>query len=257
MKPRYALFIIFVLCALNVAGQDGESVVSMLTHEARESDMVWISGIHPFLETNLSLPSLGYGLGVSPSVGVELQYPHFMLAASAGYGFVRKVDDNDQVPNEHGHTRGAGADVYWRIGRNFIGPGASWGETAVTPYRKYSWAPEIDAGHDFNALRVVTSYFRDLREYTDYPSLVQFTPGPGQPSLSHYCICGNGVSGIGFDVWQAPGEKAPAHVLLHCSFSFFRYHETVTDPYNTALTSQQKADMYFSGSFSLGIVVRH
>jgi hypothetical protein len=35
------------------------------------------------------------------------------------------------------------------------------------------------------------------------------------------------------------------------------FYDTVTDPYNTALTAQQKSNMNFGGSFSFGIVVRH
>jgi hypothetical protein len=257
MKSQYVLFFLLVLSALSAAGRDGEGALSALIHQARDAHTVWTSGIHPSAEIGFSAPSNGYGFGADPSVGVALQYPHFMLDAGVGYGFVRKVNDNDQVPHEHGHTRAASVSVSWRRGRNFIGPGASWGETAVTPYRKYSWAPEISAGHDFNALRTAVSYFRSLREYIDYPSLVQFTPGPGQPALSRYCICSNGVSGVGFDLWQAPGEKALAHVLLHYSFSMIHFHETVTDPYNTQLTAQQKSDMSLGGTFSLGVVVRH
>ncbi len=257
MKSQYALFLLLVLSALNAAGQNGQGALSALIHEARDAHMVWTSGIHPSAEISFSAPSSGYGVGADPSVGIALQYPHFMLDADVGYGFVRKVDDNDQVPHERGHTRGAWASVSWRRGRNFIGPGASWKETAVTPYRKYSWAPEIDAGHDFNALRIMASYFRSLREYTDYPSLLQFTPGPGQPALSRYCICSNGVSGVGFDLWQASGEKTPAHVLLHYSFSLIHFHESVTDPYNAQLTAQQKSDISFDGAFSVGVVVRH
>jgi len=257
MKTHHALLVIFILvAALSAMGQGDDGALSVLMHAARDADMMWTSGIHPSVETSFSPPSDGYGFGVNPSVGVALQYPHFMLGAGVGYGFVRKVDDNDQVPNEHGHTRDAEASVYWRRGRNFIGPGASWGETAVTPYRKYSWAPEIDAGHDFNALRIVASYFRSLREYTDYPSLVQFTPGPGQPALSNYCICSNGVSGIGFDAWLALRKKAPAHVFIHYSLSLGYYHETVTDPYNTTMTEQQKSNKDTGGSVSLGVVYR-
>jgi len=256
MQPSYALFILLVF-ALTAAGQDDQGALSLLIHAARDADMVWTSGIHPSIELGVSPSSDGYGFGVNPSVGVALQYPHLMVDATARYGFVSKVDDNDQVPNERGHTRAASANVFWRRGRNFVGPGASWGETAVTPYRKYSWSPEMSAGHDFNALRVTASYFRSLREYTDYPSLVQFTPGPGQPSLSHYCMCGNGVSGVALDLWLAPGEKAPAHVLLHYSLSVMHFHESVTDPYNTELTAQQKSDESNNASMYFGVVLRY
>lgn len=34
---------------------------------------------------------------------------------------------------------------------------------------------------------------------------------------------------MAFDLWQAPGEKAPTHVLLHYSLSVIHFHYTVTD----------------------------
>jgi len=256
MKPRYGFLVVIVLAATNAKCQSGDGFLSVLIHAAHHPDMVWTSGIHPFVEVSLSPPSEGYGFELMPSAGVALQYPHFMLDADASYGFVRKVDDNDQVPHEHGHTRGLSADISWRMGRNFIGPGASWGESAETPYRKYSWAPAAFAGHDFNSMRITASYFRSLREYVDYPSLVYFTPGPGQPSLSPYCICSNGVSGVGFDLWQAPSEKARAHLLLHYSLSVIHFYDTVTDPYNSVLTAEQKANTNIGGSVSFGVIYR-
>jgi hypothetical protein len=252
----YALLLIFILAALSTEAQDDTGFWSTLVHAATYGDMVWTSGIHPSTEISLSPPSQGYGFGVSPSLRLDLQRRHFMLGASAGYGFVRKVDDNDQVPHEHGHTRDASVSVYWRRGRNFTGPSASWGETAVTPYRKYSWAPAIDVGHDFSRLRTVASYFRSLREYADYPSMTQFTPGPGQPEVSHYCICGNGTSGVGLDLLYALGSRASSHVLLHYSLSVVHFHETVTDPYNTELTAEQKSNTDIAGSVSFGVVYR-
>lgn len=269
MKLGCWLTVLLVLAGANAAGQNNQGnstdAIEMSSQAGRlaplqqdhPSDEVWTSGIHPSVDVSAFPPSAGYGFGLTPSVGISLQYTHFMLDAQVGYGFMRKVNDNDQVPNEHGHTRDASSTVYWRKRRNFVGLGASWGETAVTPYRKYSWAPDITAGHDYNLVRITASFSHDLHEYTDYPSLVEFTPGPGQPALSHYCRCGNGTSVVTFNLWESILHKRPAGILLHSSLSMIYFHDTVTDPYNLQLTLQQKANSYFDASLSFGLVIRH
>jgi len=215
----------------------------------------WSAGIHPYIEPGFSVGGAGYGPGFASSAGLDFEQPRFMLLATGGYGFIRKTNDADQVPNEHGHTRSAEVEAFLRLGRNFAGLGAQWGETADTPYRKYSWAPEIAAGHDFGGVaRIVGSYFRSRREYTDYPGPAQFTPGPGQPAYSDYCICGNGVSGGDVQLWVPLAVRK--HVILHYDVSIIHFHETVTDPYDTPLTALQDAKRSFSGGSTFGVQFR-
>jgi hypothetical protein len=218
-----------------------------------ETGSVWRNGFHPFVEPQLSI-SEGYTIGPSVDVGIEWQRPQFLVHAVAGYGFLRKDNDNDQVPNERGHTRSLGADLFLREGQTFVGPGFTWGETAVTPYRKYAWAPSIGGGHDFRYFRLTADYFRDRREYTDYPNAIVFTPGPGQPSPSPYCICSNGVTGVGVEAWYSPSESA--RVVFDYSCSVYRFHTTVTDPYNTILTASQQAERYTGAGCGFGLVIR-
>jgi hypothetical protein len=225
----------------------------LICSSSAQDNTVWKDGFHPWVEPAIGI-SEGYSIGFSPDVGFDWQRPQFLLSASAGYGFMRKNHDNDQVPNEKGHTRSLGMDLFWRRGNNFLGSGASWGETAVTPYRKYSWAPDVAAGHNWRYIRAEVAYFRDRREYTDYPGYNAYTPGPGQPQYSNYCICSNGVTGWNFDEWYAPGETA--HFLYHFSATIYRYHTTVTDPYSGALTQEQESQVGTAGAVGFGVVIR-
>jgi len=212
-------------------------------------------GIHPYLEPEFTIAG-GYSPGFASSGGVDFEQVRYFMLATANYAFVRKNNDGAQVPNEHGHTRGLEGQAFWRLGSSFVGGGAQWGETAVTPYRKYSWAPEISAGHDFRPeVRILGSYFRSLREYTDYPGIVQFTPGPGQPAYSRYCICGNGVSGVGLQVWFAP--QARGHMIFHYDANVIHFHQTVTDPYDVPLSASESAQKSFSGEITYGVQFRY
>jgi len=234
-------------------------LVAMAFGQGEGNPNLWSPGIHPFLEPQF-FEGGGFSTGFASMGGADLEIRRFIVQATGSYDFIRKNDDNDQVPNEHGYTRGLEAQTFLRLSKNFFGFGTRWGETAVTPYRKYSWAPEIGAGHDFLSSggvrwRLEGSYFRARREYTDYPTLTAFTPGPGQTSPSYYCICGNGVTGADMNVWVP--FAARGHVLLHYELQVFRFHTTVTDPYNLSLTASQDSQHSFSGNSTLGLAVRY
>lgn len=218
----------------------------------------WAPGFHPYIEPTFFSGGGGMNAGFVGAGGLEYEARHFAVETSASYGFVRKVNDNDQVPDEHGHTRRAEGLAYWRLRDYFVGAGASWGETAVTPYRKYSWAPEISGGrrwvHNDQEFRIDASYFRARREYTDFPTSVQFTPGPGQPRSAAYCICSNGVSGYDLQVWHAPGESG--HMLFHYDLRIIRFHTTVTDPYNLPMTAEQSGQHGTGAEGTVGVQFR-
>ncbi len=222
------------------------------SHAQEDELRIW-RGFHPFFESAISLAN-GYTAGPAFGTGAEWQTRHFLVDANAGYGFMRKNNDNAQVPHEHGHTRGLGGDFYLLKGHNLVGLGAGWGETAVTPYRKYSWSPSVSVGREFTWARLTASYYRNYREYTNYPTPVNFTPGPGQPALSKYSIGGNGVTGVNIRVLYAFTDGG--RFLADYSCSIYRFHTTVTDTYNTALTAEQKAQKYTGGSCSFGLVLR-
>jgi len=243
MRLRQNALIVLLVCAV--------APTNLL---AQDQDTVWTRGIHPFIEPQFEPASSGYGSGFIARVGIDVEAAHFALRATSSYGFIRKVNDNAQVPHEHGHTRKSEGGMFLRKGKTFFGPGAKWSESANTPYRKYSWAPEVVAGRDFGSLRLQGTYFRNQREYTDYPDLVLFTPGPGQTSPSYYCICGNGVAGVNADAWWAPGNR---HVLFHYVISITHLHDTVTDPYSSYLTGLQESQQHIAVGVTVGLVIRY
>jgi hypothetical protein len=220
----------------------------------------WSPGIHPFIEPQLFSGGDGFGWGFTSAGGLDIERRRFIVNTAGNYGFIRKTNDDDQVPNEHGHTRGVSGEAFLRSGRVFFGPAIEWRETAVTPYRKYAWSPEIGAGRDFGdrdwSMRLQGSYFRAIHEYVDYPTEVAFTPGPGQPSSSYYCECTNGVTGVDIDMWMR-SPAASGHVLLHENLQVNRFHETITDPYNLSLTAAEQSQRSMGSTVTAGIVIRY
>lgn len=252
-------FLILAAAPPLVAQQDENSFVGLLRDLASDDQpLVWTDGPHVSLELPINPPSHGYGWDFSPILGVELKWKRLVTKANASYGFARKVNDNAQVPHEKGHTRNVGGAVLFRVGgRNYLGGGAGWGETSTTPYRKYSWEPQISFMHEFNLMRLQVSYFRSEREYTVYPSPIVFTPGPGQPEYSTYCICSNGGSGVQMQGWTAaPARNGLRFFQLHYKFTIDSFHDTVTDPYNLYMTRQQKAHRMTGGDITVGLVYR-
>ncbi len=216
------------------------------------------TGIHPFVEPAFDPGGAGFGRGLDTMAGISVERTHFLFLADGKYDFIRKVDDGAQVPHEKGHYRGAEGYLFWRRGRNYFGAGPRWSETAVTPYKKYAWAPSAGMGHEFGAdglLRVQWMFFREMREYTDYPVEVQFTPGPGQPALAKYCICTSGVVGVDTNFYvRSPASRG--HVLFHEDFDIFTFHTSTTDPYDLVLTRQQESTRGITATASFGMTIR-
>jgi hypothetical protein len=256
------LLLAFALCfrAAAACSQDLEIHNAPPIHDYARDEVhdPWAEGFHPYVDPQIFSGGAGYGPGFVGDGGVDYIARRFEIQLSSSYGFIRKTNDNDQTPNEHGHTRGVEALALYRLHKWFLGGGAEWDETAVTPYRKYSWAPEISAGrtffYHFVDFRVQGAWWHALHEYTDYPNVAKFTPGPGQQALSTYCLCNNGVTGYGVDVLISMSDWG--HVLLHSNFGLIRFHETVTDPYNLSLTARQDADRNTAASLTSGIEFR-
>jgi hypothetical protein len=259
-RYRNAINLVLGLIVLTwtIQAQEVRNTLPIHDYERDDVKSPWAPGFHPYLEPDFFTGGGGYGSGFTSSGGIDYDARRFELQLEGTYGFIRKTNDNDQVPNEHGHTRGVDGLLYYRLHEWFLGGGASWGETAVTPYRKYAWAPGISAGHaffyHFTDFRIQAGWSHSLHEYTDYPTIVQFTPGPGQSAFSTYCICNNGVNAYNLDVSVSLSDSG--HVLLHSNFNVLRFHETVTDPYNLSMTAQQDADHGTAVSLTSGVQFR-
>jgi len=217
-----------------------------------------------FVESDLNVNGNGYQ-AVSPDIGIgiDMEGRAISVTTTARYDFVRKTNDSDQVPNEKGRFREANAELLYKLHSGsswFITAGAEWCEASMTPYLKSNWSPSAGAGHDFvnevDSWRFQVSYSRDLNEVVRYPTLVSFTPGPGQAALSYTCsLCGNGVQAIALS-GEYPSPNSSAHWFLLMTLETDWFHETITDPYNLAMTEDQKSQHYHSGSFSVGVIFR-
>ena len=217
-----------------------------------------------FTENSLEMDGNGYQtFSYSTSVGIDMEGRHLGVQSAGTYDFVRKTNDNDQVPNEKGRVRSAEAELLYKFRSGsswFVAGGAGWDEASMTPYIKSNWDPRVGGGRDFlneySSWRFQALYLRDMNEVVRYPSLVRFTPGPGQSALSYTCsLCGNGVQAIDISV-DYPSPSSSAHWLLHVSLQTEWYHETVTDPYNLSLTQSQKSQSYVGGSCIVGVIYR-
>jgi hypothetical protein len=155
-----------------------------------------------FVESDLNVNANGYQpLSSGVSAGVDMEGRHLGVQITGTYNFTRKTNDNDQVRNEKGRFREAEAELLYKFHSNsswFVALGASWNEASMTPYMKSRWSPQVGGAHDFTneigSWRFQVLYLHDVNEVVRYPSVLQFTPGPGQSAQSYTCsLCGNGV----------------------------------------------------------------
>ena len=257
-----AAVILIVLSSL-ASGQNIVGVVHNSPAPPRPEEPI-LQVPYLFVEGDLNVNGDGYQ-ALSPDVraGIDIEGRHLSLTIGAAYDFVRKTNDNAQVPNEKGRVREADAELLYKFHPGsswFVVAGAGWGETSLTPYMKSSWSPRVGGGHDFvnefNSWRLQFSYLHAMNEVVRYPTLVIFTPGPGQASPSYTCsLCGNDVQAISASV-QYPSPSSSAHWFVLISLQTDWFHETVTDPYNLSMTPGQKSQISASGHYSAGLIYR-
>ncbi|MGO8796543.1 MAG: hypothetical protein ACLQLC_17110 [Candidatus Sulfotelmatobacter sp.] len=262
MKAIGAVIALLTLSGLAI-GQAITGEVTNYSAPTTKADV--ISGMpHLFAEGGLNVSGNGYQtFAGNMGAGVGIEENHFIANAEGFYDFMRKTNDNDQVPDEKGRVRTADGEVFYKFHSGsswFVGGGAGWSETSLTTYMKSAWNPRVGGGHDFvsemTSWRLQVLYLRDENEVVRYPSPVQFTPGPGQSASSYTCsLCGNNVQGVEASVWF-PSPSSPHHLLLHWVVTPVWFHETVTDPYNAALTHSQKSQHDVSGSYYVDLIYR-
>ncbi len=205
--------------------------------------------INPYVEIGGSANGGGYSLlSATGTVGLNVDTRHFLLESSAIFDAARKTNDGTEN-NVKGHDITFGSDVFYRLSSGwYFGGGLDWGKTITTNYDKEAAHPAIGGGKDFASFRLQFTYYREKNEITHYPTLVQFTPGPGQAPFSYTCHCGNGVNGFETQLWY-PSPMSTHHVFFHATLQTYWFHTTITDPYDTVLTQQQES----SRNSSLGL----
>ena len=206
---------------------------------------------HPYVAAEISDMPAGYALVAEyAEMGFNIESQPGIAQFYFGYDNGRKTDDNDQ-PNPKGHDRYLHGGMYWRLSplkrpKWFAGGGYRWSQLSTTNYTKGGSRPFFGARYDL--------YYDHSGSHPDCGDcwlsvrfgLDYFTAGSDWQNGSH---------GIEFSVvMPRPIEKR--HAFLNVTFDVIRFHQSVTEPENAALTSQQRSQYSIDGTMSAGILYR-
>lgn len=211
----------------------------------------------PFVGVGLSINGSGYSsVSLTGQAGLDLEENHFVSYTAATYDTARKTADNE-IANEKGHVVSGQSQAFARFGSGYLlGGGAEWTKTITSDYTKEATYPLVGGGKDFAKFRLVLSYFREHNEITHYPTLVTFTePGGTAAYRSQSCNCGSGVQGVTTQLWL-PSPVSAHHLFFHAELKAYSYHNTLTDPYNAALTAAEKSVRSFGGELQYSVLYR-
>lgn len=244
---------LFSILLLLVSAATAQQVVSSTTPSEERAPKF---PINPYVEIGPSLNGGGYSsVSGTGTVGLNVDTRHFLLESSATFDTAGKTNDGTEN-NDKGHNIACGSDVFYRLSSGwFFGSGLNWSKTITTNYDKEATHPAVGGGKDFASFRLQFTYFREENEITHYPTLVQFTPGPGQAQFSYTCHCGSGVNGFETQLWY-PSPMSTHHIFFHATLQTYWFHTTITDPYDTALTQQQESSRNSSGGLNYSLMYR-
>lgn len=203
-------------------------------------------------------PALGGGgyrpLALHFEVGMNVESRHFVMYAEAAYDNDRKTNDADQ-PNPKGHDRFLQSLVGFRppsfprplqfLGEPshwYFGAGYSWSQLSTTNYVKGSNRPQFGGAYDL-VLRPCSICRRDF----------------SMRILVHYFTAGNdwqnGSHGVQTEV-IFPTPREDRHWFWRQRVEGYGFHETVTDPTNIPLTSEQRSKRGLDSAADFGLMYR-
>lgn len=192
------------------------------------SSVCWGQAPRPFVAGGGILLGSGYvPAGVMAVGGVNFDAKNFHLNPEVAYETGGKDEDNANTSSS-GHTRYAKSDVLFRVGKWFIGPGASWSKLYTPAYDKSSVHPRITAEKDFDGVYFDKMLFSYVQRGTD----VQ-----------------NGINGIETQAYWFFGQK---HFFLRMDLGAYWGHATVVpvSAGNSPQTvSQELSEKLTSGTF--------
>ena len=185
----------------------------------------------------------GYaGLACRGEGGIDLESRHAIFRALVAYDTGRKTAENDQ-PNPNGHDRYLETAAYYRAARGwFAGVGLRWNQLSTTDYSKGGTRPEIGGGYDLT-LRACKECRRDFSMRVNLDWVLAGTDWQ------------NGSHGAAVTA-TLPTPREKRHWFLRNCFTEYRFHTTVTEPTNLALTRAQRAQRGFSAGDEMGVVYR-
>lgn len=211
---------------------------------------------HPYIQAGMAESGGGYStFSFMGGPGVDVEEHHFIADGNMFWQNAGKPNDGT-AHNGEGHELAITGEVFFKTsGGLLLGGGLNRSKTITANYTKQAYYPRAAIGRDLNKFRLTAGYFREERELTYYPSIVQFTPGPGQEKFSYTCHCDSGTNGIEAQLWY-PSPAANHHLFFHAIVQAYRFHTTVTDPYNTTLTKEQESAHNWSGGLTYQVEYR-
>jgi hypothetical protein len=206
---------------------------------------------HPYAAVEASAMPAGYApLAYYMELGFNLESKPGIAHFYFGYDNGHKTDDGDQ-PNPHGHDRSLHGEIYGRLSaikrpRWFVGGGYGWSQLSTTNYAKGGTRPYFGGRYDM--------FWDHAGSHSDCGGC-WFSARLGVDYFTAGSDWENGSHGVSFSmVMPRPIEKR--HMFLMFTTDIFRFHETVTEPYNAPLTTQQLGQGYFTGDASMGVLYR-
>lgn len=184
---------------------------------------------HPYVGVSAELMGGGYApLAAKGTIGFQVQSRWLSFDASAAYDNGHKSNDGTQ-PNPKGHDRYLATTAYLRLPSGwFVGPGARWSQLSSTNYTKSAWRPTFGGAKDFltsDCLKENCVGQFNFRISADY-----VLPGNDWQ---------NGSQGPSISFWF-PSPSVRRHFYLRETIEVYRFHDTVTDRTDLALTREQQ-----------------
>lgn len=202
----------------------------------------------PFLYLGPSIMGGGYApLAYRVEGGVGMEATHIVFQALGAYDNGHKVYDGDQ-PNPKGRDRYLDSGLYFRPARHgwsrqlYFGGGYTWTQLSTTNYTKGAGRAQIGGGIDW----FVRTCDPCRRVFSMRVSMDWQTVGQDWQNGSH-------GPNMGF-VIPSPREKR--HWFYREQVGVYRFHETVTEPYDLPLTRLQRSDKSSDEFIDMGILYR-
>jgi hypothetical protein len=176
--------------------------------------------------------------------GLRIDSEHLLFDSNASYDNGHKVNDNT-ANNYKGHDRGLSGTAYYRLSSAwFFGVGAEWDQLSTTNYTKASWHPMFGGGRDLFMRNCVAEGCR--RDFSARLSVDYATKGSDWQ---------NGCQGPQVTVYM-PSPSAKRHILYSHTFAIYRFHDTVTDRTDPALTAEESSNHHFTATMKMSLMYR-
>lgn len=179
----------------------------------------------PYVAVSGVIRGSGYTpFALTSDAGILYDSQRFFTFSEATYTTGGKKNDNDNTTTA-GHSRSLRGEYLVKFNHWEIGPGATWSKTYTPEYAKSAVHPKATAGRDFGHVNFFASY---LFQGTDRL---------------------NGLTGFETQAWWKFGR----HLFVRNIIDVYRFHATLTDTGNAALTKAESSNKSTSGAYEIQI----